>query len=265
MRNILKRTTNPAADDYVFTQASELRPEPEQSASDREPEEGQLFAPETPVSFAKVQADAILESANREAEEIKEITHQQAKKEAEEILRKAREEGYSRGFAEGMAGAMTEAKLQRERQSVEQMTEIKDFLESAAIEREKMLDDTQSELKDLALAIAEKVIKVSLRSSGDIIMNMVESATEKHRRCEWIHIYIADCDAKTMTFTVPQLAKALSHVSDRVRLTPMTEEESGTCIIEMPDEIIDASVSTQLENIRTVLAGTEPDKVGGEL
>ena len=68
-----------------------------------------------------------------------------------------------------------------------------------------------------------------------------------------------------MTFTVPQLAKALSHVSDRVRLTPMTEEESGTCIIEMPDEIIDASVSTQLENIRTVLAGTEPDKVGGEL
>ena len=33
----------------------------------------------------------------------------------------------------------------------------------------------------------------------------------------------------------------------------MPEDESGTCILEMPDEIIDASVSTQLQNIRDLV------------
>ena len=32
--------------------------------------------------------------------------------------------------------------------------------------------------------------------------------------------------------------------------------ESGTCIIEMPDEIVDASASTQLDNLRTILMDT---------
>ena len=32
--------------------------------------------------------------------------------------------------------------------------------------------------------------------------------------------------------------------------------ESGTCIIETPDEIIDASAATQLNNIRSILMDT---------
>ena len=33
----------------------------------------------------------------------------------------------------------------------------------------------------------------------------------------------------------------------------MSDDESGTCIIEMPDEIVDASAATQLDNLRTIL------------
>lgn len=263
MHNILKRTTNPAAADYIFQQASELRADIDEDKPRRTLDERAVFDPESPVDFARIQAEAIMQVAYREAEELKEAALAQAEQKSEEMLRQARDEGYSRGFAEGMAGAMTEAKRQREQLAVEQTKEIKDFLESAAIEREHLLKETHDELKNLSLAIAEKVIRVSLKSSGDIILRMIESATEKHRRCEWVHVYIADCDAKTMTFTAPQLASSLSHVSDRVRLIPMADEESGTCIIEMPDEIIDASVSTQLENIKTVLANSEPDGFGG--
>ena len=49
------------------------------------------------------------------------------------------------------------------------------------------------------------------------------------------------------------LTAALSALSDRVRLIPMADDESGTCIIEMPDEIVDASAATQLDNLRTIL------------
>ena len=33
----------------------------------------------------------------------------------------------------------------------------------------------------------------------------------------------------------------------------MEDDESGTCIVETPEEIVDASVSTQMSNIRDVL------------
>ena len=88
---------------------------------------------------------------------------------------------------------------------------------------------------------------------------MIEAATAKKRRCEWVQIYIADCDARTNAQTLPELTEAMRHLSDRVRVIPMADDESGTCIIEMPDEIIDASVSTQLDNLRGVLDNGERD------
>ena len=36
----------------------------------------------------------------------------------------------------------------------------------------------------------------------------------------------------------------------------MADDDSGTCVIEMPDEIIDASASTQLGNIRGLLSNS---------
>ena len=111
----------------------------------------------------------------------------------------------------------------------------------------------------MALTVAEKVIRVSLKNSDDILRRMVEAATDTHKRCEWAHIYIADCDVHGKANTVPELAAALSHISDRVRVIPMADDESGTCIVELPDVIYDASVSTQMGNIREILDSTGTD------
>ena len=54
------------------------------------------------------------------------------------------------------------------------------------------------------------------------------------------------------------LMTALSALSDRVRIIPMADDEAGTCIIETPDEIVDASAATQLNNIRTLLSDAGP-------
>ena len=41
--------------------------------------------------------------------------------------------------------------------------------------------------------------------------------------------------------------------SANVKIIPMGDDEGGTCIVETPEEIIDASVSTQMTNIRDLL------------
>ena len=82
------------------------------------------------------------------------------------------------------------------------------------------------------------------------------SPTDKRKRREWVHIYIAECDAKRLSQLPASLSATLSGLSDRVRIIPMGDDESGTCIIETPDEIIDASAATQLNNIRSILMDT---------
>ncbi len=209
--------------------------------------------PATPVDFARVQAEAILAAARLEAEQIKEQALKDAEAEVHELYRAARADGYNGGFTEGMAAAMSEAQAEIARQAEAQGAEVKRFLNDATHRRDLILQDTKEDLRDLALAVAEKVIRISLKSSGDILLRMIETATEKHRRCEWVQIYIADCDTKNIALSTPELTAALGHLSNRIRIIPMADDESGTCIIEMPDEIIDASVSTQMDNIREVI------------
>ncbi|MCI8880496.1 MAG: F0F1 ATP synthase subunit delta [Clostridiaceae bacterium] len=225
--------------------------EPAASAEEAEPPRKRRS---TPVDYARIQAEAILSQAREEADAMKEAALVQAQEEIQQLRREARSDGYNAGYAEGMASGMSEGREERERQAMEQGKIVKEFLESAVKQRDQLLDETREELRDLALAIAEKVIRISLKSSGDVLMRMIETATEKHRRCEWVQIYIADCDAKNLAMSMPELTAALGHLSDRVRIIPMADDESGTCIIEMPDEIIDASVSTQMDNIRELMS-----------
>ena len=88
---------------------------------------------------------------------------------------------------------------------------------------------------------------------------MIQGATEKLKRREWVHIYVAGCDAPGLAKVTARLTPALSALSDHIRIVPLTDEEAGTCIVEMPDTIIDASVSTQLSNIKTLLADIPAD------
>lgn len=116
-----------------------------------------------------------------------------------------------------------------------------------------LFDRLQEGLLQVAITVAEKVIHVSLQSSEEIIRRMIVAATDKLKRREWVQIYVADCDVKGAAQADPALASALSGLSGHVKIVPMHDAEPGTCIVEMPDEIIDASASTQLDNIRAIV------------
>ncbi len=270
MPGIFKRFVNVAADKYVFPDAEDLTvssPEPQPAEPTTEAGEEQP-APEpppepkepTPVDFAQIQAEAILADAEREAKELLEKAVADAQAELEQLRKVAREDGYNMGFAQGVAEGRMQARQEREEQAAAQEREVQAFLKEAVRARDRILEDSKDDLKELALAIAEKVIRVSLRSSSGILIRMIESATAKRRRCEWVQIYIADCDARASAETIPELTQALSRLSERVRIIPMADDESGTCIIEMPDEIIDASVSTQMDTLRGIVTGTEGER-----
>ncbi len=216
--------------------------------------------PSNPLDYAQVQARAVMREAQQEAEEYRQKALHELEDELDDIRRDARETAYQRGYAEGLAEGHTQARAELDNLAKQQAEEIKDFLEEAVRLRDRILDENREELKDLALAVAEKVIRVSLRGSSDILLRMIEAATDKHKSCEWAQIYIAGCDVKNMAYTIPELTAALQPIAKRVRVIPMADDDSGNCIIELPDVIIDASVSTQLGNMKEILDSAAMDK-----
>lgn len=250
-------------DDIVFP-AEETEPEPPAVGTREAPDRGERNEPDTEakgdsqstLDFAQVQAEVIVQGARRQAEEILVQAREQAAQEIEEQKAAAKAEGYREGFNQGMEAAMAEGAVKLREAAESQGAAVEQFLKRAEAALNQQLDENIDELRDLALAVAEKVVCVSLKSSAEVIGRMIQTAVDKRRGCEWVRIYIAECDAKRMTSIPTSLTASLSALSDRVRIIPMADDETGTCIIEMPNEIVDASASTQLHNIRGILSDT---------
>jgi flagellar assembly protein FliH len=271
----LKNFTHVAAELYHFPSEEDLALEDELLAeeqrakekeaqaeqepeSDNEPEPEPELPPEelkidSPVEYARIQADIIVRKARIQAQEIVAEAKEKAEEETKEVRAAAHEAGRREGYMDGIAKAEAEVMKQREEQAAALEEEVKRFLEQATDRVESAMDAQVDELRDLAIAVAEKVVCISLKSSSEVIGRMIQTAIDKRKRKEWVRIYISECDAKKMAQVPQSLSNALSALSDRVRIIPVSDDEPGTCIIEMPDEIVDASASTQLNNLRSML------------
>jgi flagellar assembly protein FliH len=277
--NILKNFAHVAAELYHFPSEEDLALEDELLAAQKKKEESerevaseeQLPAEEqlpeeeedqlppeelkrdSPVEYARIQADIIVRKARIQAEDIIAEARERAAEEAKAVCAAAQEAGHREGYIDGVAKAEAEVMKQREEQAAALEETVKRFLEQAADRVDSAMDAQADELRDLAIAVAEKVVCISLKSSSEVIGRMIQTAIDKRKRKEWVRIYISECDAKKMAQVPQSLASSLSALSDRVRIIPVADDEPGTCIIEMPDEIVDASASTQLNNLRSML------------
>ncbi len=261
----------PKIETYEFTATEDIEFGPEEESvlsieesdedidQEKNVEDAQECNPRSdPVSYAQMQSECIIQDAKAQAEQIIREAEEQAQKQIQEARQQAVENGYKDGFQqgiqEGTAKAMQESMEARAELAQQLSDEVEAFLEKGNRALDKQLDDNLDDLRDLALAVAEKVICISLKSSSDVIGRMIQTAVDKRKRREWVHIYISECDAKRLTTLPPALTAALAELSDRVRIIPMADDEEGTCIIECPDEIIDASAATQVQNIREMLS-----------
>ncbi len=281
MLNILKYFQQGSVENYEFQEAENLSLHAVQPQQPQQTMHPQQFAQEIPMGMPAGMpmqqqptdfAKRLQESAEREAEQIiahakeqaaviLETARSAAKREAQALCEEKQEEGYQEGFTEGReagyrAGqeqAMEESRNQIHAQQQQILDDVERFFRDAADQRDMMFVRAEDQMRDLALAVAEKVLRISLQSSGEIVARMVQHATEKLKRREWVRVYISKGDAQRCVQADIELANSLASLSEHVKIVPMESEDPGTCIIEMPDEIIDASASTQMENIRNML------------
>lgn len=205
------------------------------------------------VEDAREQARQILLKANQMAGDIL----REAGTQAEQLKKTAIEEGCKEGFEAGYKSGTEQAAMEQadffRRQEEEFRKDMEQALSSIDQAKEKSLRNYLEELKDCSVAIAEKVIHISLRSSGEVIKRMLVAETEKLRKTAWVKIYMEKTDYDMMAEADADVVSELAKLSDNIKFVVMDKESSGNCIIEMPDEIVDISVDTQMDNIREIL------------
>lgn len=210
---------------------------------------------------AEAQAEQIIASATAEAEEMrasaKEQVNRQIAREVADAVKVAEEEGYNKGFEKGEAAGLLRAKDTVNEAMKKEAAEFRESLladlENFRKVQDGILDKYLDELTGLSVDIAEKVVKVSLKSSKDVVASMIMDAAETCRNKEWAKVYISHDDKAIAVNLEKELVDALSQISQNVKVVIMEDEPAGTCIIETPDQRIDASADVQLENIRRLV------------
>ncbi len=221
-----------------------------------EPEEAEEEEEEVEEKDAKEQYEELLEAQRRIVEEAEEHVKRivdDAHKQADILRQKAFAEGHEEGVEAGYKEAYEEQRRLLDVEIKQLQANAADVMRSISIEKTKLLEQYVDDLKRISLAIAEKIIQTSLQSSGDIVKRMILAATDKITKKQWAKIYITKCETGISMEVDADFLEALSKLSDNIKIITMDNGEEGTCIIELPDEIIDASVSTQLENIKDIL------------
>lgn len=194
-----------------------------------------------------------MSDTERRAEEILGAARERAK----ELEEEARQNGYALGYEEGLEKGRADAEI-RQRQETEQtlrryLGEIGRTIEAIQAQKDRLFEEYRDGLCDLAMSVAEKVINISLKSSGQVIEKMIVAATEHMKNKQWVKISVSKQDVDLMVQGDMDILAAVRNVSDDVKVVVVDDAEPGTCVVEFPDQIIDASVSTQLKNIKEIL------------
>ncbi len=75
---------------------------------------------------------------------------------------------------------------------------LESCIEGMEQKKKELLEKYLDELKNIAVAIAEKVIRVSLRTSGETMKHMIASAAGELEKKEWAKVYVSKHDMDVM-------------------------------------------------------------------
>jgi len=196
-----------------------------------EPAAGGLVKGEI-IQGAMAEASRILEDALRNAESARAEALAGLQDEADHLRREAQEQGHREGLATAVGTVQDAA----------------DKLEQAVArfegERAGFETEYEGNLKWLALEIASKVLAKKVGEDDTVMLEMVDKAVQGVRNEAWVRVDVA----QEMVHLIDQLTQLYAGQDNiGVSAIPATP---GTVHIETPSGMVDASLRTQLSNLR---------------
>ena len=187
----------------------------------------------------------------------------------------AKRRGYSDGYAQGTetgrkegseAGhraGLEEGKKQAEAENRKSLDELSLMIEAVEKSKTQILRKFENDLLDLATAMAQAILKQEIRTDDKAVRNIILSAMEEYRNQEWVRIYVPEKTASVLLKADNSIVDALKDISDSVKVIASPGMADGACILETPDQVIDAGIDSQLTKIRRAISEAMRNKPDG--
>ncbi|MCX7614252.1 MAG: FliH/SctL family protein [Clostridiales bacterium] len=243
---------NSASDGFLFLGKEESLPDERISITTINTQEINLVSenPEQEILIdkARQEADQILQKAKEEAEKILKEAKKEAEKEAKKEFENAKLDGYEEGLKLGQDFA------QEENRSI--LREIKEFFNTLEEQKSSVLESFEGNIKDLALGVAKKIIQTELDTKSDTFLILYKNAVQEMRDQDWIKLTVANSDTEFATSN-SELLLSMVKGAKHIEISTLNIAPKGTCIVETEQGIVDASVYTQLEQLREAFLNAE--------
>lgn len=200
------------------------------------------------LAEARREAKAIISRARQEASAIIEKAKQEATAEAEKIKTEAAGKGHAEGYRAGMEEARNEAEKIR--------AEARTVLARAEEARREKLAGLKTEIRNLALEIAEKLVNRELELDPDAVLAIVEESIQLVSNRKYVVLWVHPGEKEACE---KHRERLLGHLPPRAELQIMTDEAVGRggCVVETDYGKVDARLSTRWQALlKSINEGT---------
>ncbi len=196
------------------------------------------------LAGARQEAEAILEAAKTEAEKI----HQQMKQQMEELeherkaaLEEARQQGYAAGMEDGRQSGLEEYKRL--------IHSAKEVVNSARLDYKMQIESSERTILDLGLKAAGRILGQVLDQDSKQFLSIVKRALKEAREYREIQLHVNPVHYDLLLSHKAELIRVFPKETD-LYIYPDEELSQTSCIIESVNGRIEASVDSQLEEIK---------------
>jgi flagellar assembly protein FliH len=267
---VIEEYTGPSADDLrreaeFFKQSWEKEKEDMIKAAESRVEQILRDADQRAFEEVKQKTDetqVLKKKAEDEAEQLvfdaKEAAEEKtARVEAElaDIKKKAEDEGYEKGRDAGYAEGQAE---------VERLTaQLHSIIDKTIEKRNDIIDESETQVINLVIMIAKKVVKVISENQKNVVVNNVIQALRKLKSRGEVLIKVNLADVELTSEHIKDFMRMVENIRSVTVVEDSTVDRGG-CIIETDFGEIDARISSQLHEIEEKILDLVPIKAKGD-
>ncbi len=188
------------------------------------------------IRSAENEAAQIIAEAELAAQKVTEQFGKQLEIEKELAMREARQAGYQTGYQEGMLAAGREAEAL--------VSEAKNLIKHAVNKRDEIIAESQKELLELAVKIAEKILEKEIQQDPGSVLRTVRKALRFTGQRENLTLRVSAEDVKHLSKT-----RLLELGIPDVNIVEDGTLRCGDCLLDGVQGRIDATLSSQLASV----------------
>jgi len=201
--------------------------------------------PEEAMEEARQRVENILAGAMDERDQIL----SEANEQAAAIADQAKNEGYLEGFSKGFEEAVQEFKDENTPKAVM----IADLLEGLSDHHTQLVRQSEDDLVDLALAVAQKIVGKAVETDPAIIAQMLHGIIDENKREEYIKITLSPDLTAIKAKAGKDVRSLLEKLGANVSVVNDPAAPKDSIMMETPKGVVDVSIQTQLDNLSAVI------------